>query len=71
MLKLKEIRENRGLTQEQVAKIIDVDRSMISKCESGSRKLDQEQIVKLVKALNTTADYFLGLSELEEKKERR
>ncbi len=65
MLKLKEIRENRGLTQEQVAKIIKVDRSSISKYENGSRKLDQEQIVELVKALNTTADYFLGLSEKE------
>ena len=71
MLKLKEIRENRGLTQEQGAKIIKVDRSSISKYENGSRKLDQEQIIELVKALNTTADYFLGLSEQEEKKERR
>jgi transcriptional regulator with XRE-family HTH domain len=70
MLKLKEIRENRGLTQSQVAKIIDVDRSEISKYESGKRKLNQDQIVELVKALNTTADYFLGLSEQEENKER-
>jgi len=67
MLKLKEIRENKGLTQEQVGKIINVTRSQVSKYESGSRMLNQQQIVDLVKALNTTADYFLGLSE--EKKE--
>ncbi len=67
MLKLKEIRENRGLTQTQVAKIIGIDRSLISHIERGTRKLDQEQIVELVKDLDTTADYFLGLSETEEK----
>jgi len=65
MLKLKEIRENRGLTQEQVGKIINVTRSQVSKYESGSRMLNQQQIVDLVQALNTTADYFLGLSEKE------
>lgn len=69
MLKLKEIRENRGLTQEQVGKIINVTRSQVSKYESGSRMLNQQQIIDLVKALNTTADYFLGLSQTE-KKER-
>ena len=67
MLKLKEIRHNRGLTQEQVAKVIGVDRSSVSKYESGARKLDQDQIVALVKALNTTAEHFLGLAEHEEK----
>jgi flagellar motor component MotA len=61
------LRENRGLTQTQVAKILKVDRSSVSNYERGTRKLDQDQIVALVKALNTTADYFLGLSEHEEK----
>ena len=65
MLKLKEIRINRGLTQEQVGKFINVTRSQVCKYESGTRKLNQQQIVDLVKALNTTADYFLGLSEKE------
>lgn len=65
MLKLKEIRENRGLTQEQVGKIINVTRCQVSKYESGSRMLNQQQIIDLVKALNTTADYFLGLAQNE------
>lgn len=67
MLKLKEIRLNRGLSQTQVAKILGVDRSSISNYERGTRRLDQDQIVTLVKALNTTADYFLGLSKTEGK----
>lgn len=67
MHKLKEIREHRGLTQTQVAEILGVDRSSVSNYERGTRKLDQDQIIELVKALNTTADYFLGLSETEEK----
>jgi len=69
MLKLREIRENKGLTQEQVGKFINVTRSQVSKYESGTRMLNQQQIVDLVKALNTTADYFLGLSENEKKPE--
>ena len=65
MLKLKELRHDRGLTQEQVGKIINVTRGQVSKYESGKRMLNQQQIVDLVKALNTTADYFLGLAENE------
>lgn len=68
MHKLKKIRTDKGLSQTQVAKILGVDRSSISNYERGTRKLDQDQIVVLVKALNTTADYFLGLSETEEKR---
>lgn len=67
MLKLREIRENKGLTQEQVGKFINVTRSQVSKYESGTRMLNQQQIVDLVKALNTTADYFLGLTTDEKK----
>lgn len=67
MLKLKEIRQNKGLTQEQVGKFINVTRSQVSKYESGTRMLNQQQIVDLVKALNTTADYFLGLTAEEKK----
>ncbi len=69
MHKLKKIRTDKGLSQTQVAKILGVDRSSISNYERGTRKLDQDQIVALVKALNTTADYFLGLSETEKKEQ--
>lgn len=59
---------NRSLSHTQVAKILSVDGSSITNYERGTRKLDQDQIVTLVKALNTTADCFLGLSKTKEKR---
>ena len=45
MLKLKRnLVKNRGLTQSQVAKILECDRSTIAKYENGKRKMDQDQI---------------------------
>ena len=54
MLKLKEIRQNKGLTQENLAKILNVSQQAIARYESGKRQLDPEQIIKLSLALEVT-----------------
>lgn len=69
MSRLKEIREKNGLTQNQLAKLSGVGQNMISKYEAGTHQIGEDNMIKLIKALNTNADYFLGLIE-EAKKER-
>lgn len=63
MLKLKEIRIKKGLTQKDMADILGVNQVSISRFERETRKLDQDQIVKLSLALEVTPDELLGFEE--------
>lgn len=67
MLKLKEIRLKKGLSQSYIGKIIGVNQQSVSHYECERRKLDQDQIVKLSLALEVTPDELLGFDEAYEK----
>ncbi len=45
--KIKRIRENSGLSQEQVAEYLGVDQSYISKCERGERQFSVDILQRL------------------------
>lgn len=64
--KIKEIREKKGLSQRELAKMIDVPHSQISRYENGQH-MNEDTIKKICKALEVNADYFLGLTEDEKK----
>lgn len=49
---IREWREHRGLSQQQLADRIDADRSTIWKYEAGQRKLDNELLTDIAWALN-------------------
>lgn len=66
MIKLKEIRKQKQFTQEQIAQILNVNRVQIHKLESGKSLANSEQIIKLCNALNCSADYLLGLIDIDE-----
>lgn len=63
MLKLKEIRQQKGLLQKDIADILKVKQAAISKYENEDRKLNQDQIIKLCLALEVTPDELLGFKE--------
>lgn len=60
--KIAELREARGLTQEELAKLAGVDKSYISLLEAGRRgaKANLETISKLARALRVSADELLA-----------
>jgi transcriptional regulator with XRE-family HTH domain len=60
MLRLKEIRENRGLTQHQLADLMGLHHMTISKYERGTLKLDQDSIIKFSEILEVTPNDLLG-----------
>ncbi|MBI9008492.1 MAG: helix-turn-helix transcriptional regulator [Tenericutes bacterium] len=64
--RLKEIREQKGLSQREIAKMIDTSHTSISRYEKGVSMSD-ETIKKICRALEINADYFLGLVDNKKK----
>ena len=62
-LRLKALRRESGLTQDQLAQYLGVDQSMITKLENGTRKLNVTLIEKLCSLFGCTADYLTGDSD--------
>lgn len=59
---LKELREDRDLTQTDVAKILNVSQITYSQYERGARNLPIEHLKTLCRYYGISADYILGLS---------
>ena len=58
--RLKELRELKGLRQEDVAKVFSYGKSTISQWESGRNEPEYEILVKLAEYFEVTTDYLLG-----------
>jgi len=63
--KLKELRINARLTQEQLGKQIGVTKSVISFYELQERSPSPDVLVKLAKVFHVSTDYLLGLDGTE------
>ena len=57
--RLRKARKGRGLDQEEVAKLLGVSQSYISKMESGQRRIDIVQLKRFAKVYKKKIDYFL------------
>jgi transcriptional regulator with XRE-family HTH domain len=53
------LREERGLTQRELAEILDLPRSYISKLETAERRLDVLDLARLADALNVSRTELL------------
>lgn len=56
--KLRKAREEAGLTQEEVARMIKHPQSFVSKCESGERRVDIVELNRLAKIYKKNLNYF-------------
>jgi transcriptional regulator with XRE-family HTH domain len=65
-VRLKEAREYRGFSQEEVAKYLGVPRSAISLIETGDRRLDVLEIRKLTQLYECSIEELTGEIPLEE-----
>lgn len=59
--RIKELREEQGLLQRQLAAELEIDTPMFSKIERGERKAKREQVIKLAQLLNANTDDLLTL----------
>ena len=67
--KIKRMRLNRGLTQEQLAEAVDVSQRTLSGIEIGENFVTAETLDKIVKALNTTTEDLFATNHLKEERE--
>lgn len=63
MNRLKRIRENHKINQTELAKVLNTTQRQISLYETGKRKLDEDQIIKICRYYHVSADWLLGLDE--------
>ena len=62
--KIKELRQKRGLTLEQVANVVGVGKSTVRKWETGMiANMKRDKIAALAMALGTTPAYLMGWDE--------
>ena len=59
-LRIRDMREDRDLTQQQIADYLRCDQSLYSKYERGERDIPLHLIEKLASFYNTSVDYLIG-----------
>jgi transcriptional regulator with XRE-family HTH domain len=57
---IKHLREERGMTQQQIAELVNMHRSNYSKVESGQRELSIKALSKIAKYFNVTLDELVN-----------
>lgn len=62
-IKIRDMREDRDLTQQQVAEYLMCDQSLYSKYERGERDVPLNIMIKLAQFYKTSIDYLVGLTE--------
>lgn len=63
-MRLKELREDNDLTQEAIAKHLNIKQNTYCQYENGQRQLPLEYLIALAKFYKTTTDYILGLTDI-------
>lgn len=61
--RIRNLREDKDLTQQQVANMLFVNRRTYAAYENGINSMTPETLVKLAKIHNVSVDYLLGLTD--------
>lgn len=69
--RIKELRNERGLRQEDLAGKINVSQQTVSRIESGENSLPADLLIHLSKFFHVSADYILKLSDVRTTQEYR
>lgn len=69
--RLKDLREDRDLTQADVAKVLNTTYQYYSTYESGKRELPFSRAIILARFYNVSLDYLAGITSVPEKLDRK
>lgn len=61
-MRIRELREDKDLTQKQLAEILNCTQQTYSRYETGEILIDINQLTKLAKFYDTSIDYIVGLT---------
>ncbi len=62
-LRIREIREDSDITQQQIGQVLMCDQSLYSKYERGEREIPLRLLLKLARFYNVSLDYLAGLTD--------
>lgn len=63
MYRIRELREDRDLSQKEIAQVIRTTQQQYSKIETGKADISGEKLILLAKFYRVSADYILGLTD--------
>ena len=61
--RIKDLREEKNLSQTELAKLTGISQSAITKWENRQREPSLDGIIRLAKFFDVSSDYLLGLEE--------
>lgn len=61
--RIRDLREDRDLTQEQIVKILNMHKTTYTNYEQGKREPPFDFIIKLAKIYDVSIDYIAGLTD--------
>jgi len=61
--RLRNLREDKDLTQEEIAKMLNISQTTYSRYESGALDIPSLSLIKLAKFHRTSIDYLVGLTD--------
>ncbi len=59
--RMKDLREDHDLSQEDIAKVLQTTQEQVSKYETGRQMMGIDKYIKLAKHYNVSLDYLTGL----------
>lgn len=62
--RIKEVRQQKKISQKEVAEKLSCKRELMSYYENGQRNITASTLIKLANILNVSSDYLLGLSNV-------
>lgn len=61
--RIRDLRNDHGLTQKQIAKLLNVSQNTYSQYEIGVSRFPLDVVVKLAEYYNVSVDYLVGLTD--------
>ena len=61
--RLRDLREDRDMTQREIAAVLGTSQTMYARYERGANELPIHHLLTLCRFYQVSADYFLGLSD--------
>lgn len=65
-MRIKDLREDNNLTQEEIANYLHIKQNTYSQYENGQRQIPLSCLIKLAKFYKTSTDYLLGLTDIKD-----
>ncbi len=62
-MRLKQLREEKGISQLKLAMDLSVNQNTISRYETGVREADYAMLIKIAEYFDVSVDYLLGRTE--------